>query len=93
MSNRRVLGALALLLAAGTTACSSGPTYDDSAKECRDVLVSRPAEDTGKPKECEPLGEEDYTALVAAVAVERLGWTDENGEFDENRMREDALDD
>ena len=93
MHNRRALAALALLLATGATACSSGPSYDDSVKECHKVLVSRPADETGKPKECEPLKEEDYTAISGSAAIERLGWTDENGNFDENKMLEDTLDD
>ncbi|MFE1384374.1 hypothetical protein ACFW6S_36065 [Streptomyces sp. NPDC058740] len=93
MHKRRALAALTLLLAASSTACSSGPAYDESVKECHKVLVSRPADETGKPKECEPLKEEDFTALAGSAAIERLGWTDKNGNFDESKMLQDTDDD
>ncbi|MEU6168064.1 hypothetical protein [Streptomyces tanashiensis] len=92
MNHRRAVAAL-VLLAAALTACSSGPTYDESVKLCQKTLVERPEGETGKPKECEPLKDEDYKTVAAAAAMARLGWTDENGNFDKNKMLEDTLDD
>ncbi|MFE2560945.1 MULTISPECIES: hypothetical protein [Streptomyces] len=93
MYHRRALAALTLLLAAGATACSSGPTYDESVKLCRKALVAQPEGETGKPKECEPLNEDDYGTVKMSAVIDRLGWTDENGQFDKNKMLEDTAND
>lgn len=89
--HRRTLVAAALLVA--LTACSSEPTYDESVEFCRKVLLERSESEKGKPKECEPLKQDDYVAVAAAVTVERLGWTDEDGNFDKNKMLEDTAND
>ncbi|MFJ3289973.1 hypothetical protein ACIPMW_32395 [Streptomyces sp. NPDC086669] len=39
-----------------------------------------------RPTECEGLSDDDYTTLVTAKAIDGLGWTDENGEFDKTKM-------
>lgn len=91
MFNRRALAALTLLLISSTS-CSSGPTYDESVALCRKALVERPEDEKGKPTECEPLKEEDYNLVNAAAVMDRLGWTDENGRFDKNKMLEDTDD-
>ncbi|MFJ7070164.1 hypothetical protein [Streptomyces sp. NPDC101115] len=93
MHNRRALATVALLLTLGSTACSSGPTYDESVKLCHKALVERPEGATGKPKECEPLKADDYDSVNVSATIDRLGWTDENGNFDKNKMLEDTLDD
>jgi hypothetical protein len=39
-----------------------------------------------RPKACKPLSKHDYTALLAAKAIDGLGWTDKSGEFDKLKM-------
>ncbi|MFD7554149.1 hypothetical protein ACFV9E_06365 [Streptomyces sp. NPDC059835] len=76
------LAGAALLL----TACSSAPTYDESVQQCVKALKARHLDDKTKPKPCEPLKEDDYTLLVASQAMDGLGWTDKDGNFDRNKM-------
>lgn len=90
--HRRALAAAALLLAT-LTACSSGPTYDESVELCRTALIERPEGEKAKPKACEPLKEDDYDTVNMSVVIDRLGWTDEDGNFDRNKMLEDAAND
>ncbi|MFF2778563.1 hypothetical protein ACFVU3_27040 [Streptomyces sp. NPDC058052] len=81
MHMRRTLALLplALLVVAG---CSSGPSYEESADRCGKILLQRPDGETGKPRECEPLTQDDYVALVLFVESRQRGWADENGEID-----------
>lgn len=74
---------LAATLAAG---CSSQPSYDESIQQCQAALKARPKPEPTKPKPCEPLKEDDYTLLVGQRAMEDLGWTDANGNYDPNKM-------
>jgi hypothetical protein len=39
-----------------------------------------------RPKSCKPLSEDDYTALQMATALNGLGWTDKDGQFDKLQM-------
>lgn len=88
MRTRTAAAAGAVLLLT-LTGCSE--SYDDITSRCIKTLRERPEGETGKPKECEKVKEDDYTAIVGGIAIERLGWTDENGDFDENKMIEDTL--
>ena len=59
------------------------------AKEAFDAF-DRKAKEGGKdrPEACAPLSEEDYTALLTAKAIDGLGWTGEDGQFDKLKMVE-----
>lgn len=84
--NRSRTTATLLLAAAFLAGCSSEPTYNESVQQCVAALKARHLDDKAKPKPCERLKEDDYTLLVANKAMEDLGWTDKNGNFDENKM-------
>ncbi|MGP3684129.1 hypothetical protein ACTVZO_05345 [Streptomyces sp. IBSNAI002] len=86
----RLRTALPVLTAATLLLASCGQSYDDIVKECRQVLVERPEGETGKPAACSDVKEDDYGVIAASAAMERLGWTDENGRFSEEKMLEDA---
>ncbi|WP_328441742.1 hypothetical protein OHA71_42755 [Streptomyces sp. NBC_00444] len=63
--------------------------YEGVAKDAADT-VEKKTKDGGKsrPEACEPLSEDDYTALLMAKAIDGLGWTGEGGEFDKLKMVE-----
>lgn len=83
----RTRATTALLLATTLlTACSSQPTYDESVQQCMKALKARTKPSPIRPKPCEPLKDSDYTLVVGNQAMADLGWTDENGNFDQNRM-------
>ncbi|MEU2448506.1 MULTISPECIES: hypothetical protein [unclassified Streptomyces] len=80
----RTRTALALLAAALLlTGCAS---YDDHVQDCAKAVKARPAGDKTKPEACEPLKEDDYTLIVMSNVVDELGWTDEDGSVDPNKM-------
>lgn len=85
----RTFIATAVLLAglAGVTGCSQ--SYEEQAEACLTALKARADGDKAKPADCEGLKRKDYTALVMSVAIDDLGWTDEDGKFDENKMLDD----
>ena len=87
--------ALPAALAAGLllTLTSCGQSYEESVAQCVQALRDRTEGDKGKPEECGEVKEDDYTALVASQAIDDLGWTDEDGNFDKNKMLEDTLED
>ncbi|MGV9239497.1 hypothetical protein [Streptomyces nigra] len=61
--------------------------YENVAAASFDKLESKTKAATeDRPEECEGLSEDDYTVLVTAKAIDGLGWTDEDGEFDKTRM-------
>ncbi|MFF5359408.1 hypothetical protein ACFY4I_08370 [Streptomyces scabiei] len=63
--------------------------YEGVAKEAFDTMERKTKEGgEDRPKECEPLSEDDYTTLLAATAIDGLGWTDKDGQFDELKMVE-----
>jgi hypothetical protein len=63
--------------------------YDTVAKDAFDKLEAKTKEGgKSRPKECESLSEDDYTALLTAKAIDGLGWTDEDGGFDKLKMAE-----
>ena len=80
-----------LLLAGGAIGCSK--SYDQIGEECVAALKERPKGDKAKPEACEGLKDKDYQALLMSQTIDDLGWTDDEGNFDENKMLEDALED
>ena len=63
--------------------------YEDVAKDAFDTLEEKTKEGgKSRPEACEPLNEDDYTALLMAKAIGGLGWTGEGGEFDKLKMVE-----
>jgi len=63
--------------------------YDGVARDAFDTLDQKSKEGgKGRPRVCEPLSEDDYTALLMAKAIGGLGWTGKGGEFDKLKMVE-----
>jgi hypothetical protein len=61
--------------------------YEDPAKEAADAVEKKTrAGGKDRPEACEPLSEDDYASLHIAKAIDGLGWTDKNGEFDKLKM-------
>lgn len=84
----------AVLALGGGTWWLTQPSYDDIVKGCQQALKAQfKADEKGKPEACNDVKEDDFTALVANAAMDDLGWLDEDGRFDENKMMEDTLDD
>ena len=70
----------------------SQPSYDDVLKDCSKALVAQAkAGGKGKPKACDGVKKDDYDTLSVAAAIDGLGWTDSDGNFDESKML-DSLD-
>lgn len=69
------------------------PTYDDHVKDCMQAVKERAEGDKSKPAACDELKKDDYTAVVMNQVMDDLGWTDEDGNFDKNKMLEDGLND
>lgn len=65
-------------------------SYGDYANECAAALANHVY---GKPAACKHISEDDYNALMVSQSIDDLGWTDENGDFDPNKMLEDTLND
>jgi len=79
-----LLTASCLLALAG---CSSGPSYNETVKNCQNALAKQyKADGKGKPSECNEVKKDDYDALVLDAALGDLGWTDSDGNFDKNKM-------
>ncbi|QDQ12769.1 hypothetical protein [Streptomyces spectabilis] len=63
--------------------------YADAAKNAADAVKKKTKEGgKSRPEACEPLSEDDYTALLMAEAIGGLGWTDKDGRFDKLKMVE-----
>ncbi|OQR65971.1 hypothetical protein B6E66_01255 [Streptomyces maremycinicus] len=78
----------------GTVIWLVQPSYDDVVKDCQEALVAQSeAGGKGKPDACKDVKDDDYSALVLNNAIGDLGWTDEDGNFDKNKMIEDTLND
>ncbi|WP_326779705.1 hypothetical protein OG481_02085 [Streptomyces longwoodensis] len=90
-----IISAAAVAVVGGTTGAIiwlSQPSYNDVVKECQKALVAQSkAGEKGKPGACKDVKDDDYTALAMSNAISDLGWTDEDGNFDENKMLEDTL--
>ena len=80
-----------LLLGGGTAGCSK--SYGDVVKDCVAALKERPEGEKAKPDACEDVKQDDYDALLMNQVLGDLGWTDEDGKFDKNKMLEDTLED
>lgn len=80
---------LACLIAGGAVACSEPRTYDEIVTDCYAALKERPEGDVSKPDACEGIKAKDYDTLVLGQIIDDLGWTDDEGRFDENKMLED----
>ncbi|GGX99251.1 hypothetical protein [Streptomyces fructofermentans] len=66
------------------------PTYDEIATNCASALEDRPKGDKQKPPECDGLKKDDYDALLMSQVLDDLGWTDDEGRFDKNKMLENS---
>lgn len=72
-----------------TLADMVGSGYASVAKDAADAVEEKTKEGgESRPEACEPLSEDDYTALLMAKAIGGLGWTGEGGEFDKLKMVE-----
>jgi hypothetical protein len=69
----------------------SQPSYDDIVKGCEKALAAQyKAGGKGKPSACNDVKSDDYDTLVLNAAMGDLGWLDDDGNFDENKMLDDA---
>lgn len=91
MRIRTFVTAAALLAGlSGVTGC--GQSYEEKTEDCLTALKARAEGDKSKPAQCEGVKRKDYLTLVMSVAIDDLGWTDEDGDFDKNKML-DSLED
>jgi hypothetical protein len=92
--NLIVAAAVAVALAiAGGVYWLSRPSYDDIVKGCQKALVAQyKAGGKGKPSACGDVKGDDYDALVLNATLGHLGWLDDDGNFDKNKMLESTLD-
>lgn len=61
--------------------------YEGVAEDAFDAVEKKTKEGgEDRPEACEPLSEDDYTALLMATAIGGLGWTDGDGQFDKLKM-------
>ncbi|MFE1774311.1 hypothetical protein [Streptomyces sp. NPDC059008] len=88
MRIRTIVTAAALLAGlAGLSGCAQ--SYEEQTEDCLTALKARAEGDKTEPTECEGIKRKDYLTLVMSVAIDDLGWTDEDGKFDKSRMLED----
>lgn len=67
------------------------PSYNDIVKGCQKALATQSkAGGMGKPSACKGVKNDDYDTLVLNNAINGLGWTDKDGNVDENKMLNDA---
>jgi hypothetical protein len=85
-----IISTTALAVAGAATGLGvwlSQPSYDDVVKGCEKALTAQAkAGGTGKPGACKGVKSDDYAALALHQAMGGLGWLDDNGDFDENKM-------
>lgn len=95
MRTRTIMAALAaLLIAAGATWWLTRPSYEDVVKSCAHALDEQYKHNgRGRPTACDAVKDDDYSALVLQASLNQLGWTDRDGNFDENKMIESVLND
>ncbi|MFE5217482.1 MULTISPECIES: hypothetical protein [unclassified Streptomyces] len=80
-------------LIAGLAYWLAQPSYDDVVKGCKKALAAQgDREGKGRPADCDGVRKNDYDALVLDAALNHLGWTDKDGNFDKQKMI-DSLDD
>ncbi len=87
-----IVAVLAVALAiGGTVYWLSRPSYDEIVKGCQKALAAQSkAGGKGKPSACNDVKKDDYDTLVLSSVIDGLGWTDKDGNFDENKMLDDA---
>jgi hypothetical protein len=80
----------AVALAIGVTVhWLNQPSYNDIVNACGKALVAQvKAGGQGKPSACDGVKKDDYDTLVFGSAIDGLGWTDKDGNFDVNKMLE-----
>ncbi|WP_328937442.1 hypothetical protein OG288_12350 [Streptomyces tauricus] len=91
-----IISSVSLTAIAATTGLAlwlNQPSYDEIADSCTQALQDRPAGDKAKPDACDGLTQDDYNTLLMSHVMDSLGWTDEDGNFDKNKMLEDSLND
>ncbi|MFD9276891.1 hypothetical protein ACFWD7_06310 [Streptomyces mirabilis] len=77
----------------GTVYWMTRPSYDDIVKGCQKALAAQAkAGGKGKPSACDDVKKDDYDALALNAALGDLGWLDDDGNFDKNKMLESTLD-
>ncbi|MEU4142310.1 hypothetical protein [Streptomyces parvulus] len=95
MKRRTIAIVAAALVVAGAVAglvlWLSQPSYDEIADTCLTALKERPEGVKAKPEACDGLTKEDYDALALSQVLGDLGWADDEGRFDKNRMLEGTL--
>ncbi|MGW5737000.1 MULTISPECIES: hypothetical protein [Streptomyces] len=74
------------------------PTYAEKLKRCEKAVAAYDFEANPVPEGdtipgCEDVDRDDYLALAMNKTMDDLGWLDEDGRFDKNKMLDDALDD
>lgn len=87
------VSAAVLALGGVTTAVwmNGGESYDDTVKACQKALAAQyKADGKGKPTACNDVKDDDYDALVLNAAMGDLGWLDDDGQFDKNKMIENT---
>ncbi|WP_326658869.1 hypothetical protein [Streptomyces canus] len=63
--------------------------YASVAKDAADRLEKKTVEGgKSRPDGCEELSKDDYTVLLMAKAIDGLGWTDKDGQFNKLKMVE-----
>jgi hypothetical protein len=61
--------------------------YQSVARDASDTLEKKSEEGgESRPEACKSLSEDDYTVLLMAKAINGLGWTKEDGQFDKLKM-------
>ncbi|MET9895013.1 hypothetical protein ABZZ47_33340 [Streptomyces sp. NPDC006465] len=76
-----------------TLASMARSGYQGVASDAFDAVEQKTRDgEKNKPDACETLNEDDYTALLAAKAIDGLGWTGKDGQFDKLKMVENLGD-
>ncbi|WP_037616402.1 hypothetical protein [Streptomyces aureus] len=61
--------------------------YQSVASDAFDAVEEKTRDgEKNKPDACGQLSDDDYTALLAAQAIDGLGWTGKDGQFDKLKM-------
>lgn len=89
----RRLIAVPLLTAALLFTAGCSQSYDDKVKACSSAMHehdfdAHPLAEGQRLPACKDIKEKDYTAIVGNNVLGDLGWLDDDGNFDENKMRD-----